>query len=86
MHHSIGITDTQILEKCTIKMLLLQAKIKISSSKCFLNVTCEKIEQLTENINILENLLESFNIAYNKLSLHYFTEQLFWSPHLILVY
>ena len=67
MHHAISITKTQILEKCTIKTLLLQAKTNILSSKCFSNETCE-IEQFTENINISENLLESTNIAYNKLT------------------
>ena len=68
MHHAISITETQILEKRTIKMLLLQAKTNILSSKCFSNDIGEKIEQFTENINISENLLGSINIAYNKLT------------------
>ena len=49
-------------------MLLLQAKTNILSSKYFSNEICEKIEQFTGNINISENLLESINIAYNKLT------------------
>ena len=68
MHYAISITETQILEKYTIKMLLSQAKTNILSSKCFSNEICEKIEQFTENINISENLLESINIVYNKLT------------------
>ena len=64
MHHAISITETQILEKCLTKMLLLQAKTSTSSSKCFSNEICEKIEQFIENINNSANLLDSINIAY----------------------
>ena len=68
VHHVISLTETKTLEKCTIKMLFVQAKTNILCSKCFSNEICEKIEQFKENINISENLLESINIAYNKLT------------------
>ena len=46
----------------------LQTKTNILSSKWFSNEIFGKIEQFTENINILENLLGSINIAPNKLT------------------
>ena len=68
IHHVISITETQILDKYTIKMPPLQTKTNILSSKWFSNEIFGKIEQFTENINILENLLGSINIAPNKLT------------------
>ena len=35
----------------------------------FCNEKCEKMEQFMENIETSETLLESFNIAYNKLTI-----------------
>ena len=79
VHHAISITGTHILEKCTIKMLLLQAKTNIVFNKSFSNEIFENIEQFMENIIISENLLKSINIACNKLttkkSFHFFTAQ-----------
>ena len=49
-------------------MLLLQSKTNILPSKCFSNEICNKIEQFMMNINISKNLIESINIAYNKLT------------------
>ena len=63
MHQVICITETKILEKSTIKMLLLQAKTNILPSKCFSNEICYKIEQFMENINILEIFFESIKGA-----------------------
>ena len=46
-----------MLSKHTIKMLLLQTKRNILSSKFSSNEICDKKEQFTENIDISEKFL-----------------------------